>query len=355
MYAAITNISYYLPPSRESLQEGICTARSAADLAQKIGIEARRVAAAHEYSSDLGVAAARQLLEQEGIHPQNIDFLLFCTQTPDFCLPASACLIHAQLGLPSTAGALDFNLGCSGFVYGLSLAKGLIESGQANRVLLITADTHSKLPWRAQTANVYGDGAAATLIEASDDPRLFPGIGPFVFGTDGTAAGHITSAVRGFRGIVGPSAHVCSAGAAEFHVDSLGVFEASMHIIPPLINEVLARAGLSIADIQTAVFYQASRSSLELLRRRTGIPKSKMYVSMQDCGNVSSSNIPIALKRAADEGLFRRSDRILLVGFGSGLSWAGTVLNWGNNTTTRTQFTEAHNETLEEQETHARS
>lgn len=349
MNAAIRNIGYHLPPCAVSIEDP-AGVRSAADLRRMTGVEGRRIAAAHECSSDLGVAAARAVLEAEGLNPRDVDFLLFCTQTPDYCIPASACLMHAQLGLPAHAGALDYNLGCSGYVYGLALAKGLIETGQANRVLLVTAETHSKLLGSSSGAHVYGDGAAATLIEASDDSMLDPGIGPFVFGTDGSCARHILSGSKGFRSAEGQSG---SCGKTGLHVDGIGVFESSLSVVPQMTKQVMEKAGLTVDDIQVAVFYQAAQSSLEVLRRHAGIPKNKFYVSMKDCGNVGSANIPIALKRAADEGVLRKHDRILLAGFGSGLSWAGTMLRWACKTADKFSSNTKIMKSLEEQETYA--
>jgi 3-oxoacyl-[acyl-carrier-protein] synthase III len=350
MNAAVKAIAYYLPPCAVSLQEDSSGTRSAADLRRRTGVDQLRIAAEHECASDLGVAAAQQLLAQEDLKPENIDFLLFCTQTPDYSIPASACLIHAKLGLHSKAGALDYNLGCSGYVYGLSLAKGLIETSQADRVLLITADTHSKLVGSMQGAHVYGDGAAATLIEASQDPRLDPGIGPFIFGTDGTGARHIVSGNKAFRVAGGLFTGSCRTTEAALHVDGLGLFESSMRVVPALVTQVLEKAGLSLDDIRTAIFYQAGKSTLEMLRRHSEIASSKFYVSMSDCGNVSSSNIPISLRRAADEGVFQTHDRVLLIGFGSGLSWAGTVLRWAGTTKPKVSLGK---KSLEEQESYA--
>jgi 3-oxoacyl-[acyl-carrier-protein] synthase-3 len=327
MYAVIKGIDYYLPPTLNP-QGGSLSGRSAENLREKTGVESRRVAAEQECASDLGVLAAQRLFEGQGFDPGEIDFLLFCTQTPDYLIPSSACLMQARLGVPSAAGALDYNLGCSGYLYGLSLAKGLIESAQARNILLITGDTQSKLtdPGCGDAVQSYGDGAAATLIAASSDPELAPGIGPFVFGTDGTAAEHMIVRNSGFRGrAVGLSA---AAAPVQIHVDGLGLFESGMRVVPELVRQVLEKAGLSLDDIETAVFYQAGKTALELLRRRAGIPAGKVFVSMKDCGNVSSSNIPIALKRASDQGVLKKHDRVLLAGFGSGLSWAGAVLRW---------------------------
>jgi 3-oxoacyl-[acyl-carrier-protein] synthase III len=328
MYAVIKGIDYYLPPVRDQ-QGGSSSGRSAESLREKTGVESRRVAAEHECASDLGVLAAQRLFESQGFDRSEIDFLLFCTQTPDYLIPSSACLMQARLGMPSTAGALDYNLGCSGYLYGLSLAKGLIESGQARNVLLITGDTQSKLtaPECSDAIQSYGDGAAATLIAASFDSELAPGIGPFVFGTDGTAAEHLIVRNSSFRDRVA-SAASGEAGRAQIHVNSLGLFESSMRVVPEMVHQVLKRAGLSLDDIETAIFYQAGQTALELLRRRARIPDGKVFISMKDCGNVSASNIPIALKRASDQGVVKKHDRVLLAGFGSGISWAGTVLRW---------------------------
>ena len=182
----------------------------------KTGIRRRHIAGPEECASDLGVAAAEKLLAEYQIDRSTIDFLLFCTQTPDYPLPTTACLIQDRLGLPTTVGALDFNLGCSGFVYGLSLADGLIRSGTARRVLLITAETYSKYidPTDRSLRTIFGDGAAATLVEASDVPSL----GGFVFGTDGSGGdmllvaegGRVRCKTPSNRGNAGAGRAVCT-------------------------------------------------------------------------------------------------------------------------------------------------
>ena len=153
---------------------------------KKTGVRQRHIAGPDECASDLGVAAAERLFAEFDIDRSTIDFLLFCTQTPDYLLPTTSCLMQDRLRLRTSIGALDFNLGCSGFVYGLALAEGLIRSGGARRVLLVTAETYSKYidPTDRSLRTIFGDGAAATLIEPSDEPSL----GSFIFGTDGRGA-----------------------------------------------------------------------------------------------------------------------------------------------------------------------
>ena len=165
----------------------------------KTGIQARHIAAPDECASDLAVAAAEKLFASYDIDRSTIDFLLLCTQTPDYPLPTTACLLQHRLGLPITVGALDFNLGCSGYVYGLSLADGLIRTGAAKRVLLITAETYSKYihPEDRSLRTIFGDGAAATLIEAAETPSL----SAFAFGTDGSAGDALMVNTGGARPI----------------------------------------------------------------------------------------------------------------------------------------------------------
>ncbi len=186
-HAAIGPITVHLPAAIET-NEDLQAQFPKWDLpliAEKTGVLARHVARSDECASDLAVAAAEKLFTQHQIDRSSIDFLLLCTQTPDYPLPTTACLLQDRLGLPTTIGALDFNLGCSGFVYGLSLAEGLIRAGAARRVLFLTAETYSKYihPEDRSLRTIFGDAAAATLIEAADEPSL----SAFEFGTDGSA------------------------------------------------------------------------------------------------------------------------------------------------------------------------
>ena len=188
--AAVKAVASYLPPgllTNEHLA-GEFGDWDAAKILEKTGIARRHVAAEDECASDLGVEAARRLFASGACTASDVDFLLFCTQSPDYFLPTTSCLMQERLGLRTDCGALDFNQGCSGYVYGLALAKGLVESGAARNVLLVTAETYSKFinPHDRGVRTIFGDGAAATLVAGveSDEELL----GPFVFGTDGRGA-----------------------------------------------------------------------------------------------------------------------------------------------------------------------
>ena len=186
--AYINAISYYLPERVYSNQDLVkeFPEWSVEKVASKIGISERHIVDEKECSSDMAFKAATKLFAEHSINPNDIDFILLCTQSPDYFLPTTACILQTRLGVPTTAGALDFNLGCSGYVYGLSLAKGLICSGAAQNILLLTAETYSKYMHPKDKGNrtIFGDGASATLISTHG----FASIQNFSFGTDGRGA-----------------------------------------------------------------------------------------------------------------------------------------------------------------------
>ncbi len=198
-YAAIGPIAIHLPQRVETIDD-LREQHPKWDMDliyEKTGIFQRHIAAPHECASDLGVQAAHKLFEQHNIDPGTIDFLMLCTQTPDYPLPTTACLMQQRLGLPTSSGALDFNLGCSGYVYGLALADGLIRTGSVRRILLITAETYTKFIHQEDRSlrTIFGDGAAATLIEATDTPSL----AGFRYGTDGSGADTLLVTKGGMR------------------------------------------------------------------------------------------------------------------------------------------------------------
>ncbi len=291
----------------------------------KTGIAERRISAQGETSVDLAEAAARKLFAA-GVDPASIDYLLFCTQTPDHILPTSACILQDRLGLRTGIGALDFNLGCSGFVYGLSLAKGLIETGQARRVLLLTADTYSKLIHAGDKSvrTLFGDGAAATLIAASDVGEAQ--IGPFVFGTDGGGAQNLVVPSGGFRtprtegtAVEQRDASGNVRSADNIYMNGPAIMAFTLREVPAAIAALSEMTGLTLDDYDTVVFHQANGFMLERLRAKLGIAPERFAVRLEDCGNTVSSTIPIALEPLIGGP---RSLRALLVGFGVGYSWA---------------------------------
>jgi len=290
----------------------------------KTGIYARHIAAPGECASDLAVAASRKLFETHDIDPQSIDFVLLCTQTPDYPLPTTACLLQERLKLRTSVGALDFNLGCSGFVYGLSIADGLIRTGAVQRVLLITAETYSKYihPSDRSLRTIFGDGAAATLIEAAETPSL----GAFQFGTDGTGADTLLVTKGGAR--PPETAHQprhrqrwCS----DLYMDGPSLIKFTVEAVPELVASVLRAAGVTSEDVDLYLLHQATLKMLQQLQERLGLPDERMPMALRDVGNTVSSTIPILIEQLRRDRRISLGTRSMLIGFGVGWSWAGCV------------------------------
>jgi 3-oxoacyl-[acyl-carrier-protein] synthase-3 len=329
-HAIIRGIEYHLPAAVLSNDE--LAAQDAkwtpAEIEAKTGIAQRHLAAADECASDLAVQAARPLLDSGYCRAEDVDYLLFATQSPDYLLPTTACLVQERLGLPTACGALDINLGCSGYVYGLGLAKGLVETGQARRVLLLTADTYSKYLHAddLHVRTLFGDAGAATLVMRAedDDAELGECIGPFVYGTDGRGAENLMVPDGGLR--KGSTSE--RTAPLRLVMDGPEIFRFTLEAVPQALGDLMERARLDQNDVDLFVFHQANKFILDHLRRKMRIPPDKFYVAMRHCGNTVSASIPIALKHAMMEGRLRRGDRVALVGFGVGYSWAAALLRW---------------------------
>ena len=338
MRAAIKGIEYYLPESvvsTENLAHEF-PEWSVEKIEEKTGISERHIAGPAQCSSDLGVLAAERLFASGLCKPADVDYLLFCTQSPDYFLPTTACLMQNRLGVPTKSGAIDINLGCSGFVYGLGLAKGLIETGQAASVLLITAETYSKFmnPRDKSVRTIFGDAGAATLIQGVDESTAEP-IGPFVYGTDGRGGDNLivrTGGMRRQRSAESAVAREEESGNArsddDLYMDGGEIFNFTLTEIPKCVARLLEQTGKSIETVDLFVFHQANRYMLEYLRKKMRIPEGKFYIGMQHCGNTVSSSIPIALKQAAVKGCLRSGATVAIVGFGVGYSWAAALARW---------------------------
>ncbi len=288
----------------------------------KTGIRVRHVAGAGECVSDLGVAAAEKLFRDHGIDRRTIDFLLFCTQTPDYPLPTTACLVQDRLGLPTSIGALDFNLGCSGFVYGLSLADGLIRSGAAQRVLFITSETYSKYihPTDRSLRTIFSDAAAATLIDAADRPSL----GQFVFGTDGHGGDTLMVTEGGARPKeLAMKPRKRKRWPSSLYMDGPELVKFTLDVVPPMVERLLAEANWTPDDVDLYLMHQATAFMLQHLQERLKVNGDKMPSDLEESGNTVSSTIPILMHNLRRSGRLRPGMRTLMIGFGVGFSWAG--------------------------------
>ncbi len=327
--AYIKAIQYYLPKGVVTNEQLVAEFPewTVEKIADKVGVCSRHVAT-EETAVDMAVKAAELLFDEHvDIKREDIDFVLLCTQSPDYFLPSSSCIIQHRLGLPVCCGAFDFNLGCSGYIYGLAVAKGLIAAGVAKNILLLTAETYNKYlhPRDKGNRTIFGDAATATIV--SDEG--FAEIGDFALGTDGSGAENL----------------MLKTGASRFHektgdltFDENGnphssdflfmnggeIFNFTQKNVPIVVRQTLDKNGLSVEDTNLAVFHQANKFMLEFLRKKIKIPRERFFVNMADIGNTVSNSIPIALKDAQEQNLLHGN--ILLCGFGVGYSWGGVVL-----------------------------
>lgn len=322
-------ITYYLPENvvtNEHLVEEF-PEWSVEKIAKKIGINERHIAANDETAGDMAFKAAEKLIAENKINRGKIDFVLLCTQSPDYFLPSTSCIIQNRLGLSKKCGAFDFNLGCSGYEYGLAVAKGLIVGGIANNVLLLTAETYNKHihPKDKGNRTIFGDGASASLI--SNDG--FAKIGEFVLGSDGAGYNrliHKTGAMRYHLPLndLHFDENNNPLSSDYLYMDGKAIFDFTSEIVPPMIEETLAKHQMKMDDVDLFIFHQANKYMINYLRKLMAIDKDKFYVFMENVGNTVSSTIPIAICEAQKEG--KLHGRTVLAGFGVGLSWGATVL-----------------------------
>lgn len=332
MKAYIKSVSYYLPA--QQLTNDIISAEfpewGIEKISSKTGINSRRISAADEFSSDMAIHAAEKLFVEHNIDKDSIDFLLFCTQSPDYFLPTTACILQDRLGLKTSIGALDFNLGCSGFVYGLGLAKSLVVAGMVKNVLLITSETYSKFihPKDKSNRTIFGDAAAATLISAESGEFE---IGNFVYGTDGAGAENLIVKNGGMRHPIESAEDFGDdygniSNNNNLFMNGAEIFNFTSESIPKLTNEILSRSDLTLDEIDMFIFHQANKYMLNHLRKKIGIDPEKFFISMEHCGNTVSSTIPIAISDALTQNKLNNVRNIILEGFGVGYSWAACNL-----------------------------
>lgn len=327
----IKAIDYYLPECVVTNEELVSEFPEwdADKVTQKTGILERHIVNKNETATDLAYKAALTLFEHNPEIKESVDFLLLCTQSADYKLPTSACILQHRLGLPTTIGAFDYDLGCSGCVYGLAIAKGLVIAGIAKNVLLITAETYSKYfhPEDKGNKSLFGDGAAATLVSTEG----FAKIGEFALGTDGEGEDNLKVKTGGARfplplcedskdenGYILSSDHL--------YMNGPEIFNFTLDSVPPLMDLCLLNNHLNKEDIDLFVPHQANKYMLNTLRKVYGISKDKFYINLEKTGNTVSSTVPIAIKDALGNGLINIGDKVLIAGFGVGYSYGASVL-----------------------------
>ena len=327
--AYIKVVDYYLPENiltNEQIAQRF-PEWSAEKVASKVGITERHISGENETAADMAFQAAEKLFKANVGVREQIDFLLLCSQSVDYKLPSSSCILQNRLGLKTSCGAFDFNLGCSGYEYGLAVAKGLIVSGIATNVLLLTAETYTKYihPEDKGNMTIFGDAATATLISTEG----FAEIGEFVLGTDGSGAENLIVRTKGARmpnatGRASEDANGTKQWDDHLYMNGGAIFDFTSDAVPAMTEELLKKENLKQDDIDLWVFHQANKYMINYLRKLMCIDKDKFYVYMDKVGNTVSSTIPIALVEAKKEG--RLHGKVLLAGFGVGLSWGGTII-----------------------------
>lgn len=296
-------------------------------VASKVGVLKRHLSGAGETAADMAVQAAENLFAENRIARNCVDYVIFCTQSADYKLPTSACIIQNRLGLRTDIGAFDYDLGCSGFVYGLSIAKGLICGQMAENVLLLTAETYTKYlhPKDKGNRTIFGDGASATLVSTEGTAE----IGGFYLGTDGRGAENLMVRSGGSRmpekaGDLSFLENGTPKSSDYLWMNGTEIFNFTLEAVPVLVKETLSKNQMEQDDVSLFVFHQANRYIMNFMRKKIHIPENRFYYCLENEGNTVSSTIPIALYEARKEGVLKGN--VLLAGFGVGYSYAGCIL-----------------------------
>jgi 3-oxoacyl-[acyl-carrier-protein] synthase III len=337
----IVAVEYFVPKNTLGNNElaEILSFKDAAAIYSKTGISNRHIADKDECASDLGLQAAKKLIEQNMLDPKEIELLIFCTQTPDYSLPSSACIMQEILGISTSCAAFDINLGCSGYVYGLAVANAFISSNQVKNALLITGDTPSKVvnPLDKSVRVLFGDAGTATYLNRQDGIAEI--MGEFILGTDGSGFRHLIVPAGGFRTPRTPETakeHTDEDGNVRsldnVYMNGAEVFVFSLKEVPKAIKALLEKNNFSLDDIDWFIFHQANKFIIDTLVKKLKIPSEKALLSLEEFGNTTCSSIPITLKDAQNRNVFNNGDLIMLVGFGVGYSWGANLLRWGNET-----------------------
>ena len=320
MHTFIKGIEYFLPEKRESNADLKIDNPDwiIDDIEKKTGVTTRRISSNNQTATDLAEEACKKLIKS-GLETQDIDFIILVTQSPDYTLPTSACILQDRLGVGSCI-AFDVNLGCSGFVYGLAISSSLISSGLAKQGILVCSDTYTKyIDKNDRTCRpLFSDAAAAVHISIAKDDLM----GPFELGTDGSGFDKLIVRSSGSR--------IDSCGMVEnrLYMSGADVFMFTMDMVPKAVNSLLYKSDKKIEDIDLFIFHQASKLVIDSIIRRLDLPEDKVFVNMKDIGNTVSATIPIALSDAIKDNRINTGDLIMLVGFGVGYSWGGCLIKW---------------------------
>lgn len=323
--AGILGMGYYVPErvmTNFDLEKIVDTSNEW--IIERTGIECRHIAAPEEATSDLALLASQKALTDAGVLPEDIECIIVATESPDTKFPSTACLLQDKLGAKKAA-AFDLAAGCSGFAYALTVANSLVVSGLYRRVLIVGAETLSRIMnWQDRnTCVLFGDGAGAAVV--GEVPAGF-GIQASIMGADGSGGKYLIQPAGGSRRPA--SADTVAAGEHFIHMDGSEVFKFAVRIMGSAGRAVIEKAGMTTDDIDLVIPHQANIRIITAAAKRLNLPLSKIYANVAKYGNTSAASIPIALCEARDKGMLHQGDNILLVGFGAGLTWASLIMKW---------------------------
>jgi 3-oxoacyl-[acyl-carrier-protein] synthase-3 len=322
-HAAVTGLGSYLPEQRLTNADLAAMVQTSDEwIVTRTGIRERRVIAEGDATSDLAARAGARALADAGVEPARVDLLLVGTSTPDMTFPSTACLTQAKLGL--SCPAYDINAACTGFVFALHAATTAIESGRARTVLVIGADALTRIVDYTDrtTCVLFGDGAGAMVLQASDEP----GVLGIHLGSDGGGADLLSVPAGGSAAPCTPE--LLAARENLLKMNGNEVFKFAVRAIPKVTRQALKESGLTVADLDWLVPHQANQRILDTIADRLGVPHERVVSIIEDTGNTSTASIPLALDRLYTVGNLRPGSTCALVGFGAGLTWGAAVLRW---------------------------
>ncbi|ACV62062.1 3-oxoacyl-(acyl-carrier-protein) synthase III [Desulfofarcimen acetoxidans DSM 771] len=290
----------------------------------RTGIKERRIAAPEQAASDLALAAASAALENARVSASEVDLIICATLTPDMFFPATGCIVQDRLGAKKAA-AFDLEAGCSGFIYGLSVAQAFIASGIYKTVLVIGTDVMSRIVnWRDRgTCVLFGDGAGAVVLKPVEQDQ---GILSVHLGADGSGAGTLLVPAGGSR--MPLSQEVLDLNLQFIQMSGGDVFKFAVIAMCNATKHVLAGVGLETEDLGMLVPHQANTRIIESAAKRLKLPMDKVVVTVDRYGNNSTASVPLALKEAVDDGRIKNGQNVVLVGFGAGLTWGAVLIRW---------------------------
>lgn len=290
----------------------------------RTGISERRIADDLTATSDIASKAALNALSDAGLKADEIDLIVVATVTPDMAFPSTACFVQKNIGAVN-ATAFDIGAGCSGFVYGLSIANGFIKSGIYKNVLVIGAETLSKvINWEDRnTCVLFGDGAGAAVVSRVDEGT---GIMSIKLGANGNHAGLITEPAGGSRMPV--TQEVLDRKLNTIHMEGSEVFKLAIRTMGSVSEDVVKEAGLSVNELSLVIPHQANQRIIDGIFNRLNVPKERSHLNLDKYGNTSAASIPIALDEASRQGKLKKGDNLLMVAFGSGLTWGAATVKW---------------------------